>query len=70
MKIEQMFLRGICVVFLISLLSGCATVPKESVELSAELTKMIRSAESSHLALVEDYISEKKHRADEFLESV
>jgi len=70
LKIEQMFLRGICVVFLISLLSGCATVPKESVELSTELTKMIRSAEASHLALVEDYISEKKHRADDFLERV
>ena len=65
-----MFLRSVSGVLLISLLSGCATVPKESVELSTELTKMIRSAEASHLALVEDYISEKKHRADDFLERV
>lgn len=70
MKIKQMFFRSAFVVLLISLLSGCATVPKETVELSTELTKMIRSAESSHLALVEDYIVEKKHRADDFLERV
>ena len=53
-----------------SLLIGCATIPKESVELSSELTKMIRSAEASHSALVEDYIAERKHRADDFLERV
>ena len=49
---------------------GCATIPKESVELSSELTTMLRSAESSHLALVEDYVAEKKHRADDFLQRV
>ena len=49
------------------LVGGCATIPKESVELSSELTRMIRVAEASHLALVEDYVAEKKHRADDFL---
>jgi hypothetical protein len=65
-----MFLGRIHVVLLISLLSGCVTIPKESVELSMELTKMIRSAESSHLSLVDEYIAERKHRADDFLQKV
>jgi hypothetical protein len=58
------------VVSLLLAFAGCATIPQESVELSSELTKMIRTAEASHLALVEEYISEKKLRADDFLERV
>jgi hypothetical protein len=52
------------------LITGCATVPKESVELSMELTRMIRSAEESHLALLGLYIAERKDRATDFLEKV
>ena len=52
------------------LVAGCATVPKESVELSLELTRMIRSAEESHLALLDQYIGERKEKATDFLERV
>ena len=52
---------GVCLV------PGCATVPKESVDLSIELGKMIRSAEKSHLATLDLFISERRQRADEFL---
>lgn len=62
---------GLILVLLAMLaVGGCATVPKEAVVLSGELTSMIRSAEASHLALVDEYIAEKKHRADDFLQRV
>jgi hypothetical protein len=48
---------------------GCATVPKESVDLSIELTKMIRSAEASHLATLQLFLDERKQRADDFLKN-
>lgn len=51
------------------LFNACATVPKESVDLSIELTKMIRSAEKSHLAMLDLYIGERKQRMNEFLDS-
>lgn len=47
--------------------TGCATVPKESVELSSELTRMIRTAEKTHLTLLDQYVKERKQRADDFL---
>ncbi len=48
---------------------GCATVPKESVDLSIELTKMIRSAEKSHLGMLDLFIAERKQRANEYIDS-
>ncbi len=51
------------------LLPSCASVPGESVTLSEDLTGMIRSAESSHLTLVDEFAAERKTRAEEFLES-
>jgi hypothetical protein len=50
-------------------LNACATVPRESVDLSIELTKMIRSAEKSHLVILDLFIAERKQRADEFLKN-
>jgi hypothetical protein len=54
---------------LIVLIAGCATVPKESVDLSIELTKMIRSAERAHLATLDLFVAERKQRADDFLKN-
>jgi len=53
--------------FIIVLISGCATIPKEAVTLSEELTNMIKSAKESHLALVDEYISEKRNQIDTFM---
>jgi hypothetical protein len=55
--------------FVTSLINACATVPRESVDLSIELTKMIRSAEKSHLAMLDLFIAERKERANEFIDS-
>jgi hypothetical protein len=51
-------------------ITGCATVPKESVALSDELTGMIRSAEAAHLALLDQYLAQRRERATEFMEKV
>ena len=55
----------ICSTFIIG---ACATVPKESVQLSIELTNMIRSAKSAHLALLDQYVSQRRERINEFME--
>jgi hypothetical protein len=51
-------------------ITGCASVPKESVALSDELTGMIRSAEAAHLALLDQYLAQRRDRATEFMEKV
>jgi len=50
------------------IIQSCATIPKEAVQLSEELTSMIRSAEVSHLALVDEYIAGRRERVNEFFE--
>lgn len=58
-----------CLVFLTTIfIFGCASIPKESVILSEELTSMILSARDSHLAIVEGYFNEKRKQVDKFLD--
>jgi hypothetical protein len=65
-------MRVVCLMIfvlgIIGCLSSCANVPPEAVQLSGELTTMIRTAEASHLALLDSYITERKKRVDDFLE--
>lgn len=49
-------------------LSACATIPKESADLSIELGKRISIIETAHMALVNKYFDEKRNRVDEFVE--
>ncbi len=49
-------------------LSACATLPKESADLSIELGKRISALETAHLVLVDKYFAEKRNRLDEFIE--
>jgi hypothetical protein len=58
----------ICGLGLVFLLSSCANVPPEAVQLSGELTTMIRTAEASHLTLLDQFIAERRNRVDDFLE--
>jgi methyl-accepting chemotaxis protein len=51
------------------LLAGCATIPKQSAMLSEELSGMIKSARISHLALLDEYLSERRSRVDEFMKT-
>lgn len=51
-----------------SLLVGCAHIPKESVQLSQELTNMINSAQAAHIAMLDEYMAERRHKVDLFME--
>ena len=47
--------------------SGCVSIPQEAPILSAELGKQIVEARSSHLALLDQYMNEKRDLIDEFV---
>lgn len=53
-----------CILFFV----GCVSVPKQAVILSEELGNMIRSSESAHLALVDEYIDQRRKEVDKFLD--
>ncbi len=46
---------------------GCATIPKESVKLSENLSEMIESTKASHVNLVNRYFAEKKNEVKRFV---
>jgi len=56
-------------VILCALLSGCASIPKESVILSGEMTTMIASAKTAHFNLLDEYEVQRRGRIDDFMES-
>lgn len=49
-------------------LSGCATIPSEAPELSAQLGSRISSLEASHVRLLEAFFVEKRKKVDEFIQ--
>ena len=64
------FARAIaaCIVSVPLMLTGCASIPPEAPELSAQLGGRISALESAHKQLLADYFREKKNRVDEFVE--
>ncbi len=56
---------GLLVIF-----TSCATVPQQAVQLSEELTGMIRASEKSHLAMLDQYIAERRQRTNDFLDKI
>lgn len=50
-----------------ALLMGCASVPRQAAELSGELGGMIRESRATHLALIDEYINERRRRVDDFM---
>ena len=55
---------------ILTLLSACASVPRESADLSIELGKRISAIKKAHVALVDKYFDEKRSRVDEFIEEL
>lgn len=51
------------------LAGGCVSIPKETVQLSGQMTTMISSAKTSHIALLNQYEAERRARIDEYMES-
>lgn len=64
---NTIYRAGIVMLILLGL-SACATIPKESADLSIELGKRISIIEIAHISLVEKYFYEKRNRVDEFIE--
>ncbi len=50
-------------------LGGCAHVPRESAQLSQELTGMIKAAQTAHMSLIEGYVGERRARVDAFMKN-
>lgn len=51
-------------------LCGCASIPPEAPELSAQLGTRISSLESAHIRLLEEFFLEKRRRVDDFIQEV
>lgn len=60
------FLVAILVAFA---LGGCASVPKESVELSKEVGKGIAESQRSYTGLLNTYFASKKQQVDQWIEN-
>jgi len=58
---------GAIIFVVVMSLAGCAHIPKESAQLSAELTGMIKSAQTVHLNLIDGYVNERRARVDDFM---
>lgn len=50
-----------------SLLAGCVSVPPEAPELSAELGSRLSAIEDSHIALLHQFMDEKRRQIDDFV---
>ena len=50
------------------LIVGCASIPSEAPELSAQLGTRISAVETSHRRLLADFFDEKRKRVDEFIQ--
>jgi hypothetical protein len=50
------------------LILGCATIPSEAPQLSAQLGTRISAVEASHKRLLADFFNEKRRRVDEFIQ--
>jgi len=59
-------------IFIILLLffSGCASVPHEATSLSIEIGGLINSSRKTHMNLLDEYIKERRARADDYLHNI
>lgn len=67
MAFGYLLLSNLILFLFVLTVTGCAHVPKESVQLSEELTGMINSAQASHLALLDQYMAERRQKVDQFM---
>ena len=60
---------GLLVILMAFALAGCASVPKESVELSKEVGKGIAESQRSYTGLLNTYFASKRQQVDEWIEN-
>jgi hypothetical protein len=51
-------------------LAGCASIPPEAPELSAQLGARISSLEAAHVRLLQEFFIDKRRRVDDFVQEV
>lgn len=51
-------------------LGGCASIPPEAPELSAQLGARISSLEAAHVRLLQEFFIDKRRRVDDFVQEV
>jgi hypothetical protein len=51
-------------------LAGCASIPPEAPELSAQLGARISSLEAAHVRLLQEFFLEKRRKVDDFIQEV
>ncbi|SEF71573.1 hypothetical protein [Nitrosomonas ureae] len=55
---------------MLMLLVGCASIPSEAPELSAQLGARISSLEAAHVRLLQEFFRDKRLRVDDFVQEV
>lgn len=62
--------KRLCVLAVATVLSlgGCASIPPEAPELSAQLGSRISSLEAAHVRLLHEFFAEKRRRVDDFIQ--
>jgi hypothetical protein len=62
--------KRLCVLAVATALSlgGCASIPPEAPELSAQLGSRISSLEAAHVRLLQEFFAEKRRRVDDFIQ--
>jgi len=68
-EIARFNLVGLLVILVAFALGGCASVPKESVELSKEVGKGIAESQRSYTGLLNTYFTSKKRQVDQWIEN-
>ncbi|PTQ85533.1 hypothetical protein [Nitrosomonas ureae] len=58
------------IMLVVSLLAGCASIPSEAPELSAQLGTQISSLEAAHVRLLQEFFRDKRLRVDDFVQEV
>lgn len=63
-----MSIKKLGISFIIILLVGCASIPPEAPELSAELGKRISAIEDANITLLKRFFDHKRQEVDQFIE--
>jgi len=64
-----LYARRVCFTLFILLVSGCASIPPEAPELSAELGNRISAIEDSNITLLQRFFDQKRKDVDRFIEN-
>lgn len=68
-KNKQYMKKTVCILFIVAIFCSCATLPKETVEMSLMLDQQLTALQESHLDIAELYCLEKEKEAISLLDN-